>query len=99
MRDAVKFTAYVTKYALTAGIQSVFCEHSSKSPKMVSWYEGSYFQAAHGDDWHGTPEQAIARAEEMRGKKIKALEKQIAKLKAMTFTADKIKHIETKLDA
>jgi hypothetical protein len=44
----------------------------------------------HKPDWHTTPEAAIARAEEMRTKKIASLKKQIAKLEAMTFSAEDV---------
>lgn len=39
----------------------------------------------HGNDWHGSREAAVARAEQMRAAKINSLEKQIAKLNAMRF--------------
>ena len=44
----------------------------------------------HKPDWHTTPEAAIARAEEMRTKKIASLKKQIANLEAMTFRAEDV---------
>jgi len=48
--------------------------------------EGSMFdQYAHNDDWHCTLPDAIAKANEMRAKKIASLKKQIAKLEAMKF--------------
>jgi hypothetical protein len=38
-----------------------------------------------GKDWHTTKEAAVARANEMRAKKIDSLRKQIMKLEGMTF--------------
>jgi hypothetical protein len=43
------------------------------------------------NEWHTDPEAAIRRAEEMRDDKIKSLEKQIAKFKALTFTIEESK--------
>ena len=42
----------------------------------------------HKPYWHTTPEAAIASAEEMRTKKLASLKKQIAKLEAITFSAE-----------
>lgn len=79
---------YVTKYALTTGILTAEDgEVSEESPGMVSCKSLGTFANFHGKDWHKTPEAAIARAEEMRGKTITSLEKQIAKLRVMNFKA------------
>lgn len=43
-----------------------------------------------GNDWHRTKESAIAKAEEMRKKKIASLKKQIEKLEKMEFKNNKI---------
>ena len=82
-REQVK--AWVTKYALSAGIKFVNGNVNHEiSSSMLSY--GSY-GAAHGKDWHRTPEAALARAEEMRAAKIASLQRQIVKLEKMTFTA------------
>jgi len=39
----------------------------------------------HGSEWHLTHQAALIEAEQMRGRKIKSLEKQIAKLKELSF--------------
>lgn len=39
----------------------------------------------HGNEWHKSRESAIAKAEEMRKKKIASLKKQIEKLEKMEF--------------
>ncbi len=76
--------AWVTKYALTAGILEVDAERCTD--RMISVdAPGNYTSCYHGDDWHDTREAAVARAEEMRKKKIASLKKQLAKLEALKF--------------
>lgn len=86
MNDEIE--VWVTKYALTSGIFRVnakICSNVSSS--MISYRESNarFDQYAHGNDWHKTEVEAIARAEQMRTKKIASLKKQIAKLEAMKF--------------
>ena len=76
---------WVTKYAMS-GKGVIPCEDASSSHVDTMVVVGSLF--LHRGDWHTTPEAAIARAEEMRTKKIASLKKQIAKLEAMTFSAE-----------
>lgn len=84
-----KITAYITKYALSNGkilkIEARLCGDVSNT--MIAYRtEGStYDQFAHDTDWHSTLPEAIAKANEMRVKKIASLKKQIAKLDKMTF--------------
>lgn len=76
---------WVTKYAMSVeGV--IHCEEARTSHVDTMVVVGSH--CLHGDDWHATPELAIARAEEMRTKKIASLKKQISKLEAMTFSAE-----------
>ncbi len=88
------FRAYITKYALTSGIIVVDARECLNTTggkpyhiRMIAYRSGAYTDYAHGEgkDWHLTPESAITRAEEMRTKKIAALQKQIKKLESMTF--------------
>lgn len=81
---------WITKYALTQGIEEVdltqvasfkiehgylsFYRKNSQLPEV-------YFK----NDWCDTKEQAINKAEEMRKKKIESLKKQIAKLENIKF--------------
>lgn len=76
----------ISKYALTSGLYSVDAS-PGVSPGMVYYrVPGSMFeQYAHGNDFHDDESEAIARADEMREKKILSLKKQIAKLEKMTF--------------
>ena len=79
-----KITAWVTKYALTLGIKKVDGRiNHTISSGMFCYGDGG---TAHGNDWHRTEAEAVARAEQMRLKKIAGLEKQIAKLKKLSLT-------------
>jgi hypothetical protein len=82
-------TAWVTKYALTEGIEVVEAEWCADiSDKMITYGGNGYSrQSAHGNDWHRTPEAALARAEEMRAAKVVSLKKSLAKMERMTFVA------------
>ena len=81
-----QITAYITKYALTTGIYSAHGEVCHEiSSTMFSERKNYGFLNYHGNEWHRTKEDAIMRAEEMRNRKIKSLEKQIEKLREMTF--------------
>lgn len=83
MKGRETVTAWVTKCALTAGIKVVVGQvNHGISSRMLS-YGSAYY--AHGKDWHRTPEDALARAEEMRKAKITSLRRSIDKLEAMTF--------------
>ena len=78
--------AWITKYALTSGIWMVdgkVCHDISDT--MLEYRKSECTQYAHGKDWHRTPAAAIARAEEMRKKKISSLRKSIAKLESLEF--------------
>jgi hypothetical protein len=78
-----KITAWVTRYALTSGVRKVDGEVCHEiSSKMVAYGKSEY---AHNDDWHRTPEAALAKAEDMRTKKIASLRKQIQKLEKIKF--------------
>ena len=84
-------TAWVTKYALTDGIQKVSGTVRHETSSDMLSYIGSRYdwrECVHGNDWHRTPEAALARAEEMRKNKIASLKKSIAKLEAIKFSAE-----------
>ena len=84
-----RIRAWVTKYALSDGVYMVegdVCHETSSS--MLKWttrHGGT--STTHGKDWHRTPEQALARAEEMRIAKIESLKKSIKKMEALQFSA------------
>lgn len=77
---------FITKYALSTGIQEVEAEPFRDSG-MVWWKEGGWEQSAHGEgrEWHRTIESAINKACDMRIRKIASLEKQIEKLRKLEF--------------
>ena len=84
-------TAWVTKYALTDGIQKVSGTVRHETSSDMLSYIGSRYdlrECVHDNDWHRTPEAALARAEEMRKNKIASLKKSIAMLEAMTFSVE-----------
>lgn len=68
---------YITKYALTRGIQDdTFEEHGEKTKYVFNGVRLLFS----GRDYFYTEEEALAHAEIMREKKIKSLQKQIDKL-------------------
>lgn len=79
---------FCTKYLFTLGITEHNAELVGGNDSMVRVIDGvPYGMYLHGEgrDWHKTKESAIARAEVIREKKIKALEKQLNKIKEMVF--------------
>lgn len=72
-------TVYMTKYALTSGIERV--DGTTVDGKRI--FRGALCTSLGPNDWTNTREEAIARFEEMRTKKIASLERQIEKLRAM----------------
>ena len=81
--------AWITKYALTSGIQEVTGSVSTiGSGGMFCYGNASYGgQTAHGEgkDWHRTREGAVQRAEKMRTAKIASLRKSISKMEKLTW--------------
>lgn len=82
---------WATKYALSDGISCHQADldedgfaYVKRSDRWGNEHTNYYY--GEGKDWHRTPEAALARAEEMRTAKIASLEKQIAKLRKLTFT-------------
>ncbi len=80
---------WITTYALSGGIFEVEGTQSSHYPDLMVYRRacdpGDHY--AHGEDkqWHRTKQSAIVRATEMREKKLRSLQKQIAKLERLTF--------------
>jgi hypothetical protein len=80
---------YITRYALTSGIEIVDAEISNVSSNMISnksdtssYRRPFYF---HKPFWHETYKEALKHAEVMRIKKIISLKKQLAKYENLTF--------------
>jgi len=86
MTETEVINAYITKYALTTGIYKMQVTYYPYENMIVQ--RGSagvcdhYF---HQNEWYRTWEEAWARAEEMRKKKIDSLRKQIDRLEDMVF--------------
>lgn len=77
--------AYITKYALTQGVFAVDAELCDESMIKYRPVGSRYDQYAHGKDFYFCEEDAIARAEIMREKKIASLRAQIAKIGSIVF--------------
>lgn len=75
--------AWITKYALTKGILEK--EVDDCGDGMVIESNNHFPTYYHGTDWHKDKKSAIAKAEEMRKKKIASLKKKIEKLEKMKF--------------
>ena len=78
---------WITKYALTAGIQEREAEIDESDGTAAVKQERYHADYYHGEgrDWHRTLEGAIARAEEMRATKIASLRKSIVKMEKLRF--------------
>lgn len=89
---------YITKYALTHGIltgsdaivdgisasvRGVL--YNSKGQAILDRGSCGTYQWFHGQDWHRTRTDAIARAEDMKQKKIRSLEKNLRKIQELVF--------------
>jgi hypothetical protein len=84
----VPVKAWITKHALTQGIFCVdaeICHDISDKMISVKSKEGFWDQTIHKPDWHENKDEAIAKAEDMRKKKIVSLKKQIKKLEELKF--------------
>ena len=77
---------YVTKYALTTGIQvfvfksmwnNTVCCKSASGLNKIELFGGPH--------WHRTPQDAISHAEKMRDRRIAALKRSIQRLENLTF--------------
>lgn len=75
--------AWITRYALTDGVFEVDGEVTQSG--CLRYKLGDYYSFASGGDWHPTKERAVARAEDMRIRKLKSLDKQIKRVSALRF--------------
>ncbi|GIK74551.1 MAG: hypothetical protein BroJett021_35390 [Chloroflexota bacterium] len=77
---------YLVKYALTAGIEQVVAAENQNEESGYIYLKGrSFYSFLLGRDVFTDLPSAIAAAETMREKKIKSIEKQIAKLRKLDF--------------
>ena len=72
---------FITKYALTQGILIRKVEFSKEEPnECIDKNTGYYYICYRKPEWHITLGEALAKAEDMRTKKIASLKKQISRL-------------------
>lgn len=78
--------AYITKYALTNGIEEVDGNFvGGQTFERTDIGRNPFRPYERKPDWHETREDAVKRANEMRDKAIKSAEKKLAKLRKMRF--------------
>ena len=75
---------YITKYALTKGIQERDVSDSQSGNSQVI-YDESYNKHFFKPDWYTDKDDALFQAELMRFKKISSLSKQIKKIRNLQF--------------
>ena len=85
--EGEKIKAWLTKHALTSGIEVVDAEVFEDGQRISYTKPRCFLEFAHGKEWHRTPAAALARAEEMRKAKIALLRRRIAVVESMTFEA------------
>ncbi len=73
---------WVAKYALTKGIYAILATTKDGYAREQGRSYGTYSGKMGRDDFV-TPEDALARGEELRARKIKSLEKQLEKLRKL----------------
>lgn len=82
MTNNNNFTAYVLVKWKIIRVTAQLCANSTK---LIAYRKNGFEQYAHSPLWQRTLPEAIAKANEMRVKKIASLKKQIAKLEKMVF--------------
>lgn len=85
MEQRKELTVFVTRYALTRGIQERKVKETSVEGLLEDIEVTQLCYHDEGRDWHKTREEAVKKAEEMRQKKIQSLKKQIEKIENITF--------------
>ena len=82
-------TVWITKYALTSGIEEIEVAMSHFSDHViVEGKIGSRFcRMFHGEgkEWHRTQRGAVERAEEMRVKRLTYLRQQLSRVENLNF--------------
>ena len=86
MTDTDTFPAWITKYALTTGIEEIIAEQTGRKGTIIADKSiHFYYYYGEGIEWHRTREGAVIRAEEMRAEQIASLQKSIADLEKVSF--------------
>ena len=82
----MKTKVFITKYALSSGIMECEMEVITESRSCYGKPNGADHNVFFfGDEFHLTKEEAILDCEKRKEKKIISLEKQILKIKKMSF--------------
>lgn len=74
--------AWITKYALTAGIHEMNVEERGNGMVVC----GLTVFHGEGREWHRTREAAVVQAEKMRTRRIAALKKSLAAMEKLSFS-------------
>lgn len=80
---------WVTKHALTKGIQEVMAR-TIDATAYTEKYGQYVFYSGEGRDWHRTLANAISRAEDLRDAEIRRLEKKLIKINKLKFNIERI---------
>ena len=81
----MKTKVFITKYALSSGVMECEMEVTEKT-KCYGKPDGfDYNMFFFGDEFHLTKEEAILDCEKRKEKKVISLEKQLLKIKKMSF--------------
>ncbi len=77
---------WISKYALTTGIQEMEVDQNDQFPDMVCDRQMA-IRNFHGEgrEWHRTRADAVVRAKNMQRDKIRSLKKQIENLEKLDF--------------
>ena len=89
-KEPEKITAYVTKYALTAGIMEVRGVEFTEGGIWFMQPDSGLRQYAHGKDWYKTLPEAVQRAEDMRKRKVASLLANAERIKTMKIEVVKV---------
>ncbi len=77
---------FITKYALSTGIIECVMDVSTETKSCHGKPDGfPFYTGFYGTDFHLTKEEALKDCEKRKEKKIKSLEKQLLKIKKLSF--------------
>lgn len=82
----MKQKVFITKYAFSTGIIECVMDVISETKSCYGKPDGfAYNIGFYGTDFHLTKEEAVKDCEKRKEKKIRSLEKQILKIKKLSF--------------
>jgi len=80
-----KITVWITKYTLTTGIMKTKARECGDGMVVYRRSAKHFEEYCHKGEWFTSESDAKGKAEEMRTKKIRSLEKKLNQVKAMEF--------------